>query len=342
MECRHAGATFVALLAISIGGCEDRLRVPPSRARSSGNPGADCRADETRSCACLGSVEGVQRCASNGTWANTCECPTAPGDAAVGDGAAPPDAVGVDVQIADAGQATEDAGVLVPDAGHQDAAVPDFGPPVYPDATPVDVGFPDAGFPDTGVHPDAAAPDADPVDVGPPDSGLHPDTGPVDAGTRACTSDSQCPSRRCHPLFGQCIPAGRKLACEICTAHSECGMPGDECMGITAGGRLLEQVCGQACRADADCIRGYTCQFGGQCYPKPGSVRTHTCASLRDMLGMEVCDALAGDTCGVTNFDDGTCFPLINMCVVGCDTGDDCPPGSNCIGYSIASYCVGI
>ncbi len=191
----------------------------------------------------------------------------------------------------------------------------------------------DALAPDASSAPDAMAPDAF---VPPPvDGGVR-----GDAGTAACTSDAQCASGRCHPLYGQCVPQGQRPYCDTCTTDSECGLPGDHCLDVSAGGMFLERICAQACSAAADCPRGYTCSLGGHCYPISGSIRPHTCASLRDMLARESCNSFSGpDTCGIPGYDDGTCVPTLG-CTVGCVNNSDCPERSTCTPYVVADYCV--
>lgn len=187
-------------------------------------------------------------------------------------------------------------------------------------------------LPDAQPPPDAQAPDA---------QAPGPDGGQIqDAGTPACTSDAQCASGRCHPLYGQCVPVGQRLLCEPCATDAECGLPTDHCLTVSAGGTTLERICAQACRAAADCPRGYDCTLSGHCYPVAGSIRLHTCASLRDMYAREGCNSLSGpDTCGVAGYDDGTCVPTLG-CSIGCDVETDCPPASTCTNYIVANYCV--
>jgi hypothetical protein len=116
-------------------------------------------------------------------------------------------------------------------------------------------------------------------------------------------------------------------------------MPIDACLNITIGGTVRETICAQACRNNADCPRAYECSLNNFCYPIPGSIRPHTCASLADMLAGRTCDPLGmTDQCGLTNYDDGTCFPLLG-CTVGCSSNTECPVGSTCTSYVVASYC---
>ena len=141
-------------------------------------------------------------------------------------------------------------------------------------------------------------------------------------------------------LYGQCVPVGQRQLCETCATDAECGLPTDHCLTVSAGGTTLERICAQACRGATDCPRGYDCSLSGHCYPVPGSIRLHTCASLRDMYAREGCNSLSGpDTCGVAGYDDGTCVPTLG-CSIGCDVESDCPPASTCTNYIVANYCV--
>lgn len=229
------------------------------------------------------------------------------------------------------------------DAQPRDADPTDFG---FRDAEPIDFGFRDADPIDFGFR------DADPVDVGfppdlgPADLGVWPDAAIgdagliTDAGTPACTSDSQCASGRCHPLYSQCVPPSQLPQCANCTSHSQCGMPSDHCLDVSVGGTYLETICAQACRSATDCPRGYGCTLNGHCYPISGSIRAHTCWSLADMLASESCDPFGTvDACGVPTYDDGTCVPTLG-CAVGCNTNADCPEGSTCSSFFVANYCV--
>jgi len=225
----------------------------------------------------------------------------------------------------------------------------DAAPVSFPDAAPM--GFGDAapiGFADAapmGFADAAPVGFADAAPVGFADAQPNPavrDAGtPQDAGTPACTVDSQCASGRCHPLYGQCVPPGQKLSCESCSSDSECGLPTDHCMDVsTSGGMYLETACAQGCRATADCPRGYDCTLNGHCYPIAGSIRLHTCASLRDMLAGETCNSFGGpDTCGLTNYGDGTCVPTVG-CTVGCVDDQGCPSLSTCTFVIVDSYCI--
>ena len=305
---------------------------------------------ERRGCFCLGRGPGFQDCVEDGRW-SVCGCPEgdagggtdgptsavdgAPTDGAHADDAAlRPDArLTADIGSTDASgiDAAEMDAATVLDAGDQraDAA------PVARDSGALDAGFRDALPADLG-HRDATV-----IDSGAPDAG-RPDSGRPDAGTAACTVDAQCPSGLCHPVYRQCVPVGARSLCDTCTAESECGLPGDDCMVISAGAATLEQVCGRACNTNVDCPRGFTCQFGGQCYPKPGAIRDHTCHAVSDMLDREVCNPTGADTCGVPNFADGTCLVLFNVCTVGCDVQADCPTGSTCQVAVVGNFCIGL
>lgn len=236
-------------------------------------------------------------------------------------------------------------------AGFDARPAPDALPGV--DATPLDarpaqdvLTF-DAEAPRDGAQPDAQGRDAAAADALAPDA-LAPDAQPApadggvrgDAGTAACTSDSQCASGRCHPLYGQCVPQGQRAYCDTCSNDSECGLPGDHCLDVSVGGMFLERICAQACNVSAECPRGYLCSLSNHCYPVSGAIRAHTCASLRDMLAGEACNSFGGpDTCGVPNYEDGTCVPTLG-CTVGCVTTADCPERSVCSSFVVADYCV--
>jgi hypothetical protein len=303
-----------------------------------------CTPNQTVACLCAPGVEGIQVCQPDHTF-EPCQCLGGEADA----GTTERHDAGIAVMDAgswDGGQAERDAGAedarpardaeppfdagLPEDAGDPiDAGFFDSG--VHPDAMvfdsgmPVDAGFPDAGFPDTGVRPDA----------GFPDSGVHPD-----AGTPACTQDSQCASGRCHPLYNQCVPTGRKLHCETCTSDAECGLGADHCLAVTIGGLPAETICGQGCNAHTDCPQGYECSLNNHCYPIPGSIRPHTCASLRDTLAVKACDPLLStDQCGLPTFDDGTCVLGIG-CSVGCVSHTDCPSGTLCTSWFVGDFCL--
>jgi len=273
----------------------------------------------------------------------------APGDAGTEDAREPLDggALGGDAFFFDANALADaeehvDAGFTPPDAGFtpSDAGFTPSDAGFTPsDAgfTPSDAGFtpPDAGFtlPDAGFTP----PDAG---FTPPDAGTPRDAGFVgDAGTSACAIDSDCPSGRCHPLYRQCVPAGQRLDCATCGASSECGLPTDHCLHVTFGGSAAsEDVCLQGCRGNSDCTRGYECSLNGHCYPIPGSLRPHTCASMRDTLAATPCSTSA-DLCGLPTLDDGTCMLGLN-CTIGCDSDAHCPIGTSCTDYIVAKYCV--
>jgi hypothetical protein len=320
---------LAGLLALALTGCETGTRRPGSLPGGSG--ATSCAAGETRSCAC-GEATGQSVCSSTGRW-GSCACP-APGDAGGGgspDGGQGPFDSGLPPR--DGGPPPPDAGFPERDAGfpEADAGFPiDLGFPSFPDAAPPDggfdppdLGFVDAGFPDSGV----GFPDASPPDLGFPDSGPRPDAGPL-AG---CASDADCPSRYCHPRLRQCAPVGAARLCEPCGTGTICGIGRDECRAITAGGSTIEQVCLSECAVNADCPRGYSCQFGGFCYPTPGAIRPHTCAAYRDTILGSTCDPAMADVCGVRGFEDGTCVLALNQCSVGCDLDADCPTGTSCL-----------
>lgn len=311
-----------------------------SRAR----PTAGCTPNKSVACVCAPGVQGVQVCLANATF-EPCQCADfdggSAGDAQVGMDAGPAADTG---PAADAGP-TMDSGIgqdtgPAEDSGlHPDANLPDTGPRdtgVHPDAAPIDTGVvPDAGFLDTGVHPDAQI----------PDSGVHPDAsvpdsgGVSDAGTVACTQDSQCSSGRCHPLYNQCVPNNRKLHCETCSNDTECGLDADHCLTVTIGGTPAETICAQGCSRDNQCPRGYECSLSNHCYPIPGAIRVHTCAALEDTLNQTSCDPfLTVDQCGLSNFDDATCVLGLG-CSVGCVSNVQCPSGTSCTNWFVGDFC---
>lgn len=303
--------------------------------RAGGRTPSGCTPGRSVSCFCAVSVEGTQVCREDRTFA-PCQCdgplPDAGGttdvDGGGEDAGLDPDAAARDANPEDAGTES-DAGF--PDSGHdEDAGFFDTG---APDTGLPDTGTPDAGFPDVG-SPDAGFPDA-----GFPDAGF-PDTGVItDAGTPACTLDVQCASGRCHPLYNQCVPVGKKLHCESCTTDTECGLPTDHCLNVTIGGVSAETICAQGCAFDFDCPRGYECSLSNHCYPVQGTLRAHTCASLRDMLARKPCDPLLNtDQCGLSHIEDGTCIPVLG-CTIGCFDNADCPDDSSCNTWLVADYC---
>ena len=315
-------AVLIGLAAAAMLGCGDARNIP---ARPTGNTGArSCTPGETARCACVGATttSGTQTCSADNTF-GACDCSTIHPDAGrverdAGlplDGGAP---------HPDGGLAPKDAGPPADASGERDAFFANDADNA-PDAF---VPFPDAFVP----SPDAFVPFPDAAVV-------DPDAGSVDSGTAPCTSDGQCPGSRCHPLVRQCVPAGQKGPCEPCTSSTECGLAQDACLVYSSGGVDLEQVCAQACVSSAHCPRGYQCT-SGRCYPRTGSFRLHTCASLTDMLAGRSCSSASGvDGCGVPNFDDGTCFVGLESCVVGCTDSNDCPLGSTCFDYIVAKFC---
>lgn len=314
-----------------------------TRPRKSG-----CTPNQSIACVCAPGVAGIQVCQANATF-EPCQCLGF--DAGQSRDAEPGLDLGFDAgSDLDSGPSPdasepEDSGTVTDTGTFPDAEPVDTGPPdtgVHPDAAPIDTGLPtDAGFVDTGVHPDATIPDTGVhPDAAAPDSGTTPDAGTVsDAGTAACTLDSQCASGRCHPLYGQCVPDTRKLHCETCTNDNECGMPADHCLSVTIGGVPAETICAQGCSQDSQCPRGYECSLSNHCYPIPGAIRVHTCAALRDTLAGRACDPfLSTDQCGLATFDDATCVLGVG-CSVGCVSNVQCPTGTTCNNWFVGDFC---
>ncbi len=339
-----------------------------------GQPANSCIPGRVVQCFCAGGRTGIQAC-NNQALYDPCLCgdhpdtgPSVAADGGFDEAGTPIDGGFIDTGLTPGQDATllgfdadpapdanspppTDSGAVAPadsgvDTPHDSGVVtPADSGVVAADtgAIPVDAGFVDTGVVapvDAGFAADADSP-ADSGVVIPADSGVVADAGFADAGTSGCTDGNQCPSGLCHPVFRQCIPPGQKLSCATCANDNECGLPGDECLNVTANNQTLERVCGQRCSSSGDCPRGFSCQFNNQCYPIGGSIRVHTCASLRDMLSAETCDSASiMDTCGIHGYADGTCLTVFNQCVVGCNTDFDCPHGSRCVNLFLASYCM--
>lgn len=366
---------WMPVLLFALAACDGGGAAFPATFDTGPRPTNTCTPGRVAQCFCTGARTGIQVCNTSEVF-DPCVCsdfpdtgPAYPDAAPIGvDGGFTEAGVAVDGGFVDTGAVALDTGAGHPDATvvadsgvvvDEDAASPAPDAMTFPDADlppPIDAGHAgtsDAGFIDTG------APVV--VDAGSVDTGVAVDTGVVmdatavadsgvvvpadagfaDAGTASCNSDTQCPSGRCHPVFHQCVPPRQSVECATCTDDSQCGLPGDECLRINVNNQTLEQVCGQRCNSNGDCRRGFSCQFNNQCYPIPGSLRPHTCASLRDMLASETCDpASIMDTCGINGYADGTCLTIFNQCVVGCNTDNDCPMGSRCVSLVLASYCM--
>ncbi|MBK6686573.1 MAG: hypothetical protein IPG45_19040 [Deltaproteobacteria bacterium] len=269
MTNRHVGPqvlprAMIGLVCVLAIGCGESKRTGSVRIVG------PCREGETRSCSCTDGRMGAQICRAEAFEA--CICSGDIPDSGPVDGQPVDFGFGVDLGFWDGGDQTPDQGFFFPDA-----TPPDFG---FSDAGQADAFVPDFGFPDSGVR-DVGFPDTGVRDVGFPDTGVRDvgfppqDSGPSDVGPIPCNDDTQCalPAEICE--FGFCTPGCFSTGAP-CPGGEECSILTGRC-GPPLGLCILDEMCNpplticelplcvEGC-ITAGCPNGGSCNFStGRC-----------------------------------------------------------------------------
>ena len=149
-----------------------------------------------------------------------------------------------------------------------------------------------------------------------------------------CVSNADCNAPETCDVNNECrVPTNRPI-CDPCTQDSQCGGANDLC--ITGN----DQACAQDC-SNTPCPRGYECvdarnNTARQCRPSY-EMSSPTCTAVRN-LGID-CPYSVRDRdpgCGIRNIQDARCVrdsstPLGGVCIVWCQTDDQCPIGFSCV-----------